>query len=263
MGEPGRSGDETRTSPTHGLGGTGDGPAAGGAGAPAAIDDAGHGNSAAAGSAAGAFGAEQAGPIADPFGDVLFHATRNAVYHVARRRRLEAYNRVGNFLVVVLGAAAAADLADDYGVPGSALALATAIVGALQLTFDFGGRARTHETLQRRYFEVLADISEHPNPDELQVAGWTAALYRIYGDEPPMLPVGNADAHNDAANALGRDPEERIVVPLRARLLGWIWPFDGSDWPTRRDLRGRREERRRQIRERWARLRHQQPPTGG
>jgi|HubBroStandDraft_6_1064221.scaffolds.fasta_scaffold470535_2 predicted 2-oxoglutarate/Fe(II)-dependent dioxygenase YbiX len=29
-----------------------------------------------------------------------------------------------------------------------------AIIGALQLVFDFGGRARIHEVLQRRYFEL-------------------------------------------------------------------------------------------------------------
>ncbi|PZU43895.1 MAG: hypothetical protein DI566_13310 [Microbacterium sp.] len=188
---------------------------------------------------------------ANPIDGVLFHATRNAVYHVARRRRLEAYNRAGNFLVVVLGASAAADIAKHFGVTDAVLALAAAVVGALQLTFDFGGRSRTHEILQRRYFDVLAEISESPDPEREHVCRWDAALNRIYGDEPPMLPVGNADAHNDATNALGLDPDERIVVPFRARLLAGIFPFDGADWPTRRMIRTRREERR----ERWRRFR--------
>jgi hypothetical protein len=80
-----------------------------------------------------------------------FDALRNAIYHSSRRRFFELLNRSLSFLVVISGTAAVANL---HSLEPRWLAAMAAIIGALQLVFDFGGRARIHEVLQRRYFEL-------------------------------------------------------------------------------------------------------------
>jgi hypothetical protein len=46
------------------------------------------------------------------------------------------------------------------------------------LVFDFGGLANLHDNLQRRYYELLADIVD--NPSEENASTWESKLTRIY-----------------------------------------------------------------------------------
>lgn len=95
--------------------------------------------------------------------NLRFDALRNAHYHKARQRRLDTWSKCANFLVVVLGTAAAADLgrhfvlhqfpAREAGATAATIGFLVAVIGALQLVFDWPGRARTHEFLQRRFYE--------------------------------------------------------------------------------------------------------------
>jgi hypothetical protein len=66
-----------------------------------------------------------------------FDALRNAIYHSSRRRFFELLNRSLSFLVVISGTAAVANL---HSLEPRWLAAMAAIIGALQLVFDFGGR---------------------------------------------------------------------------------------------------------------------------
>jgi hypothetical protein len=117
--------------------------------------------------------------------------------------------------VVISGTAAVANLAVLD--PGWWAALA-AVIGALQLVFDFNGRARLHETLQRRYFELIAAIDGLVDPAPESLAKWRADLNLIYADEPPPMRALDAIAHNKACDSLGC-PEGRLSVK------GWQWLF--------------------------------------
>ena len=86
--------------------------------------------------------------------------------------------------MIISGTAAVANLAM---LEPRLLAAVAAIIGAMQLVFDFGGRARIHEMLQRKYFELIAEIDAAAEPTEEQIRQWQAALYRIYLDEPPCV----------------------------------------------------------------------------
>jgi hypothetical protein len=90
-----------------------------------------------------------------------FDALRNAIYHSSRRRFFELLNRSLSFLVIVSGTAAVANL--EVLEPRWWAALA-AIVAALQLVFDINVRARTHELLQRRYFDLMLKLMRRVTP---------------------------------------------------------------------------------------------------
>jgi hypothetical protein len=64
-------------------------------------------------------------------------------------------NKLINLVVIALGAAVAAKLAQLYHFNEIWLELSVVVVSALQLVFDFGGSARVQEFLQQRYYDAL------------------------------------------------------------------------------------------------------------
>jgi hypothetical protein len=160
--------------------------------------------------------------------DVKFDALRNAVYHASRRRFFELLSRSLSFLVVVSGTAAVASVAGwDPRWP----AAGAAVIGALQLVFDFNGRARLHEGLQRRYFELIASIEGAAGASKEDIAKWRSALGLIYADEPPSMKALDAIAYNKACDSLGCS-EGRLHVWL----LQQFYSFPDAHFPNAKCL---------------------------
>jgi hypothetical protein len=162
--------------------------------------------------------------------NIRFNVLRNALYHTARRRALERWNRTFNFLIVVLGAAAVGDMLSKFGMDQTFVGLAVAVIGALQLVFDFGRQARDHQSLQRDYYALLADIAAEVDESDIKLAEWYSRMIRITGDEPPNLRALDARAYNDAADAMELPRDERLYVPLLHRWLGTLLAFDGREY---------------------------------
>jgi hypothetical protein len=165
--------------------------------------------------------------------NIRFNALRNALYHTGRRLTFERWNRWCNFAVILLGAAAMADFAKGAGFGDHQYVLGglVAAVGAAQLVFDFAGRARDHQALQRDYYHLLADIEEAAAPDESLVSLWRGRMIRIAGDEPPTYRALDAKAYNDAIGATEIFPlTERLHIPWHHRLFGAFWAFEGYDY---------------------------------
>ena len=118
-----------------------------------------------------------------------FDALRNAIYHTERRNFFDLSNRGLNFLVIIFGAGVAGKAAKLFRVNDSLLEFGVLIFATAQLTFDFGYRARTHEFLQKKYFEMLAEMELKSSPDQKK---WDAKLFAIAGDEP--MPMRALDA---------------------------------------------------------------------
>ena len=173
--------------------------------------------------------------------NVRFNVLRNALYHTGRRMAFERWNRFFNFLVVVLGAAATGGIITEIGINAIWPAGAVAVVGAAQLVFDFGRMSRDHQTLQREYYHLLADIEQNIAPTQQDVAAWYAKMTRIAGDEPPVLRAKDAKAYNDAIDALEWGREERLKIPFWHVLFGWIWPFEGYNYKKFCELPGKNE----------------------
>ncbi len=171
---------------------------------------------------------------------IRFNVLRNALYHTARRRTLERLNRGFNFAVVVLGAAAVGDSLGRIGIESHWLALAIAVIAALQLVFDFGRQARDHQALQRDYYSLLADIEATPEADTIQCAAWYGRMISITADEPPVLRAIDAKAYNDAIDATGDfDRAERLIIPPLHRVFGWFIPFEGHEYRKVSECAGR------------------------
>jgi hypothetical protein len=143
--------------------------------------------------------------------------------------------------VIILGTAAASDLASKVGLPGYQLwtGAAVAVVGAMQLVFDFGRCARDHQALQRDYYRLLAEIELQPDPDTAHCNVWWSEMVRITADEPPVLRAIDAKAYNDAIDALGTfDIEtERLKIPWIQKVLGGLLHFDGHNYKKLSELR--------------------------
>ncbi|MDX8436703.1 hypothetical protein RFN25_25085 [Mesorhizobium abyssinicae] len=174
--------------------------------------------------------------------NLKFNALRNALYHTARRKSFERWNRVFNFTVVLLGAAAIGDVLRRFGVDQSLVGVGVALVGAAQLVFDFGRSARDHQALQRDYYNVLAEIEECTDPDTEKCALWRSRMTKIAADEPPTLRALDAKAYNDALDAMdeifGYQSDDRLVVPFSHRVLGGLLYYDGYRYPKIRELPG-------------------------
>jgi hypothetical protein len=160
-----------------------------------------------------------------------FDALRNSIYHAARREYYDTLNRILNFLVIIFGAGVAGKASKLFHIEELWLEFGTLIFATAQLTFDFGSKARTHEFLQRKYAEMLADIELEPaaNP-----AKWNSKLYTIAGEEPMPMRALDALAYNAALDATTSDPEarkaNRVRVPLCHRLLRHFIRRDGYEY---------------------------------
>src|SRR5690349_21121170 len=124
------------------------------------------------------------GAVADLiFKDPKFDALRSALYHTERRKFLDLVNRFLNFVVILLGAGAAAKWAKLVHTDDVWIELGIVLFATIQLVFDFGGAARVHEFLQRRFYELLAEL-EATNPgDEHAMHKWSAKLITLTADE--------------------------------------------------------------------------------
>jgi hypothetical protein len=108
-------------------------------------------------------------------------------------------------------------------------AFVATIAGTLQLVFNFGERARFHEFLQRRYYELLEQIAKKQVPEEGDITNWLADSYRIYAEEPPPYRALDAMAYNAAARATGRTSCRKLN--LWQRLCRHCIRFDNSEFP--------------------------------
>ena len=168
---------------------------------------------------------------------VRFDVLRNALYHTARRRFFERWNRIFNFLVVMLGTAVVADLTEFAAIPALYSGGAVAVIGTLQLVLDFGGQAREHQTRQREYYHLLADIESVLDPTDQQCAEWYSAMLRITANESPTYRVIDSEAHNDAIDAMDFfDQDERLVVPLWSKPFGSFFTFNGLNFRKIREV---------------------------
>lgn len=165
----------------------------------------------------------------------VFHlrhmALRNALYHSARRGWLDGWNRFYNFVVILGGSASAARVIASGSSGDISLGLVIAAVGASQLVWDFGGRARTHEFLQRRFYDLMAEIDMTTQPTRSLCAEWRSKITLAAADAPPTLRALDAIMDNQATAALRGAKSPRLHVRWYQRRFRHIWPFISATFP--------------------------------
>lgn len=150
------------------------------------------------------------------FVDPKFDALRNAIYHTERRAHFDYLNKSINFLIIMFGAAAVAKSVDVFKSNSLFIELSILFISTIQLVFDFGGKTRTHEFLQKKYYELLSNIEEDNNYSK-NINKWSAKLLIIAADEPMPMRALDALAYNKAVDAIVSDPIERSRYRQKVR----------------------------------------------
>jgi hypothetical protein len=145
--------------------------------------------------------------------DPRFDALRNALYHTERANFLDLLNRFLNLTVVLLGASVAGKTATHAHVEEYWLEFGVVFSASLQLVLDFGGKAGIHKFLQKRYYDVLAEMENEDLEDEEISRKWSARLSTIASDEPMPMRALDAIAYNKALSATYSDPADLGSVP--------------------------------------------------
>ena len=160
---------------------------------------------------------------------VSFNVLRNALYQTARLQHYSRLHRLVMFLVVLTGTAGVSTVVEK-AVGAQALGFATALLAALDLLFDFRGKADLHSRMRQKYYELLADIERSQSDSERSVRDWYAKMISYTAEEPGEYRAADALAFNEAVDALGRDKTERISLPLTTRMFAHWVTFRGRDF---------------------------------
>lgn len=172
------------------------------------------------------------------FQNPRFDALRSALYHTERRKFFDFLNRLVNFVIVLLGAGAAAKWAKLVHLEDVWIELAIVVFATAQLVFDFGGSARVHEFLQRRLYELLAEIEGSDGYDPAAMRKWSSKLLTITADEPMTMRALDAIAYNKALDAIVPADEKykfrQVVAWWQARLRHFV-AFQAVDFSPRRE----------------------------
>jgi hypothetical protein len=174
------------------------------------------------------------------FSNVRYDALRNAIYHTERKTFFDLLNRIINFSVIVLGAGVVAKGTQLFDLKDVWLELCVVFFATAQLVFDFGSRARTHEFLQKRYYEILADMEQEDALNRRTDSYWGNRLLTIAADEPMPMRALDALADNKAFDALVQNLDERkknrLVVPWVQRRLRHFFAFQGAAYKTEQQI---------------------------
>lgn len=144
-------------------------------------------------------------------------ALRNGIYHTIRRTHFERMDRVGNFVVIMLGTAVVASWVNPVW-----LGAATAVLGTLQLVWAPGMKARDHAVLQGKFFALVARAEAADGEDERLAVDLEQEMAKLYSEETTTMHAVNALAYNAAQNANGRPPETRLPI---TRWQRWMANF--------------------------------------
>ena len=168
------------------------------------------------------------------FRNPRFDALRSALYHTERSNFLDRLNKVINSLVILLSAGVVGKAASHFTLDGLWIELSVLIVATIQLVFDFGGRAKEHQFLQKRYYEMLAEMEAAPDWGDEFLKKWSAKLVSLSADEFLTMRALDAIAYNKALGGVTDDSEQlhryRLRVTIWQSLLRNVLAFNWADF---------------------------------
>ena len=176
-------------------------------------------------------GREALGPAASPAAEAVGGRSRQAldlefefatevIYHRSREAWLMRMHRIMLFGTILAGTVAATDV-----VGAKLAAIVAAACGALDLVADYVTAATDHRDIARDYLKAAGALIR----DDFSPTACAAAQderFRISAVEPPLYRAAYQMAYNQAVDALGRDPAEKVAVPSVRRWLAHLRRFD-------------------------------------
>lgn len=158
-----------------------------------------------------------------------FGVEKSLRYHHRRRGFFDATHSFVMFGVLVCGSAAFA------GAWPAAAGATAAVLGALDLVFQFSHKARDHLSLYQRFAELNIDLKNLQSSDIVGLEAAEKRRLKIEADEPPIYWALEADCDNEVCIAWGRDKTAGIVELTKTQkaLMNFI-RFDRAVFPTRK-----------------------------
>ena len=173
-------------------------------------------------------GCATAARLSQEANDSLHNCDRSARYHVARRAFFDQCHRWMMVAVLISGSAAVVALSGENKILSVSIMLLPAVFGAISVVFSLTDRARDHEMLARKFYQIAVTIDpEHATAERVQ--RWRISILGVYEDEPAVYHALNAECYNAAAQALGKK-ERQQVREWQHWLRHWC-RFSAKDFP--------------------------------
>ena len=169
----------------------------------------------------------------------LHDCDRSARYHTHRRTFFDWWHRWMMVAVLVSGSSAVAVLSGVFGpdVAGGVVSIVIMLipttVGAISVVWNLTDRARNHELLARRFYQIAKSINvEEADPERIE--NWRIEILSASQEEPAVFYALNAESYNAATRALGYgDDKLRQISRWRYHLRNWT-RFSAANFPPMR-----------------------------
>ena len=151
--------------------------------------------------------------------ELLFAAQKSQRYHSYRVRFFERGARGFTILNLIFGASTVIALLKTWPVGAMYAAATVTVLSAVDLVVEFGGKARDHRDLMRR-FNFLEQLLRSPKEyTEETHSDLFQKRLKIEADEPPILRVLDAKCHNEMVRAYESGEAQLIPIAWYQRLF--------------------------------------------
>ena len=166
------------------------------------------------------------------FHNLLFDVRRSVRYHDKREGFFLAVRNTTDFVVFILGSAAALIITQTIfsGWPiwsKAIVPLVAAVCTGITLVLQVGSKAIAHNSLKRRFIALEQKlIAFQRSPKAEQMDEIQMERLSIEKDEPPIKRVLDTICHNELIHAMGSKHRDRIVpISLLQRLFSPFFDF--------------------------------------
>ncbi|MBR0573365.1 MULTISPECIES: hypothetical protein [Pasteurellaceae] len=141
---------------------------------------------------------------------LLFDIRRSQRYHQYRIRFFNFWERMTNFISIVLSSSAVYSYATTYPNLALILSFILTIFSALSLVIGFGNKARDHQSFLQTFSQLETDLLKNLLSDDL-ITEIETRMFAIDNKEPPTLIVLEQRCYNEQIIADGFDTDKHCV----------------------------------------------------
>lgn len=131
--------------------------------------------------------------------------------------------------VLLSGSYAVWQLAEANKAVAMFIMLIPTTIGAINMVWGLADRARNHEFLAKRFYEIAKMIDVY-KADEKEIHKWRQEILSVYEDEPAIYHALNAECGNAASQALGFGSDDFQPVKWWQHLFRNWYRFSAKDF---------------------------------
>lgn len=163
--------------------------------------------------------------------NLLIDCDRCIRYHQARGDFLNKCHKWMMVAVIFSSTSAVAALSQNYELLATFIVLLPGLFGAIEIVWGLTDLVRRHESLVRRFHEVVSEININDATLESYL-NWDSKVKIVYSEEPlSVYHALNAVCGNAAYQAAGRDRDKfQTYNSWQYHLRNWV-KFNGNDFP--------------------------------